>query len=265
MATTVRGAAALLTVLAGGGTDYAASAVDGRLAGKRIGVPRKDFWGYSRHADVPAERAVGLLAAEGATIVDGTDLDSLAGFDWEQELLVILAELRDDLGAYLRTRPGDGPRSLADVVAYNRRHAGTELAHFGQSLFERALAGPDVTSTAYAEARALCLQRARDEGIDAVLREHRLDALVTPSFGPPVPIDLVNPEAHTGACTAPTAVAGYPLLTVPSGLAAGLPVAVSFWGSAGSEATLVEVAHGYESARDRDTGPLPAPTFPTFV
>lgn len=265
MAPTVRDAAALLSVLAGDGTDYASHAVDGRLAGKRIGVPRKEFWGYSSHADELAERAVRLLAAEGATIVDDTDLDSLAGFEWEHELLVILAELRDDLGAYLCTRPGDGPRSLADVVAYNRRHADTELAHFGQSLFERSLAGPDVTSTEYAEARALCLRLARDEGIDAVLRAHRLDALVTPSFGPPVPIDLVNPEAHTGACTAPAAVAGYPLVTVPAGLTAGLPVAVSFWGTAGSEATLLEVAHGYESARDRHTGPLPAPTFPAFV
>ena len=52
---------------------------------------------------------------------------------------------------------------------------------------------------------------------------------------------------------------------MPTGLAAGLPVAVSFWGTAGSEATLVEIAHGYEPARDRDTGPLPAPTFAPFV
>ena len=102
-------------------------------------------------------------------------------------------------------------------------------------------------------------------GIDAVLREHALDALVTPSYGPTVPIDLVNPEAHTGSCTTPTAVAGYPLLTVPTGLAAGLPVAVSFWGTAGSEANLVEIAHGYEQARNRDTGPLPPPTFEPFV
>jgi amidase len=60
-------------------------------------------------------------------------------------------------------------------------------------------------------------------------------------------------------------MAGYPLLTVPTELAAGLPVAVSFWGPAGSETTLVEIAHGYELARDRTSGPLPPPTFPTFV
>jgi amidase len=152
------------------------------------------------------------------------------------------------------------------VVEFNRQHADTELAHFGQSLFEQSLAGPDVSSREYAEARASCLAHARDHGIDAVLRRHDLDALCTPSFAPACPIDLVNPESHPGtSCTGPSAMAGYPLLTVPSGTAAGLPVAVSFWGTAGSEATLVEVAHGYEVARNRTWGPLPAPTFPQFV
>jgi amidase len=265
MATTVRNAAALLTVLADGAVDYAAHAEDGRLAGKRIGVPRKEFWGYSPHADRHAERAVELLAAEGATIVDHTDLESMVGFGWEDELLVMLAELRSGLAEYLGTRPGDGPRSLEDVVAFNIGHADRELVHFGQSLFEQALEGPGVDSEAYVRARQRCLRHGRDEGIEAVLREHELDALVTPSYPPAAPIDLVNPEVLGGACTQPSAMAGYPLLTVPSGLAAGLPVAVSFWGTAGSEATLVEVAHGYERARDRDTGPLPAPTFRPFV
>ncbi|MEP6666425.1 MAG: amidase, partial [Nocardioidaceae bacterium] len=88
---------------------------------------------------------------------------------------------------------------------------------------------------------------------------------VTPSYAPAIPIDLVNEEHHSGSCTQPAAMAGYPLLTVPSGLAHGLPVAVSFWGTANSEATLIEIAHGYELARDTDEGPLPEPTYPQFV
>ena len=98
-----------------------------------------------------------------------------------------------------------------------------------------------------------------------MLREHGLDALVTPSYPPAHPIDLVNAESFTGACSGSTAIAGYPLVTVPTELAAGLPVAVSFWGAAASEGTLIEIAHGYELARDRTSGPLDAPTFPTFV
>jgi amidase len=264
IATTVRDAAALLGVLADGDVDYAAHAVDGRLSGKRIGVPRATDWGYSTHADEHAERAVALLAAEGATIVDRTDLVSMEEFDWHDELLVMLAELRSGLEAYLATRTGDGPRSLADVVAFNRAHADEELAHFGQSLFEQSLEGPGVDSREYAEARARCVRQGRD-GIDALLREHELDALVTPSYAPAMPIDLVNQEASPGSCTTPTAIAGYPLLTVPSGLAAGLPVAVSFWGTTGSEASLVEIGHGYEQARNRATGPLAPPTFAPFV
>lgn len=268
MAATVADAAALLGVLAGGpegGTDYAAHAVRGRLAGKRIGVPRATYWGYSPHADAAAERAVRLLAAEGATIVDGTDLTSMVDFGFDDELVVLLAEFRRGLADYLAGRPGDVPRSLEDVVAFNRANADRELLHFGQSLFEQALAGPVVGSAEYVEARARCLAAGRDRGVDAVLRAHELDALLTPSYAPACPIDLVNAEAHPGACTQPTAIAGYPLVTVPTELAAGLPVAVSFWGTAGSEATLIEIAHGYEVARDRTSGPLPAPTYPTFV
>ena len=98
-----------------------------------------------------------------------------------------------------------------------------------------------------------------------MLAEHDLDALVTPSYAPANPIDLVNPETFPGSCTSARAMAGYPLLTVPTELAAGLPVAISFWGAAGTEASLIGIGHGYEAARDRTSGPLPEPTFPTFV
>jgi amidase len=264
LAMTVREAAALLSVIADGEVDYAAHAVEGRLRGKRIGVPRASYWGYSAHADAAAERAVALLAAEGATVVDHTDLVAMEDFDWADELTVLLAELRADLPRYLATRSGDVPADLAALVEFNRRNADTELAHFGQGLFEQALAGPTDEEPAYLEARARCLAAAR-EGIDKVLREHELDALVTPSYAPACPIDLINAEHHPGSCTTPTAMAGYPLLTVPTELAAGLPVAVSFWGAAGSEATLVEIAHGYEVARNRAIGALSPPSFPSFV
>ena len=265
MAMTVRDAASLLTVLAADGHDYAEHAVPGRLAGKRIGVPRSTYWGYSSHADAAAERGLGLLAAEGATIVDHTDLPSFGDEVGEDELLVLLAEFRAGVEDYLATRSGDVPRTLRELVDFNRAHAGTELAHVGQSLFEQALAGPVAGSPEHLAARKRGMAATRTGGIDQVLREHGLDALVTPSYPPAHPIDLVNPETFAGACSGPTAIAGYPLVTVPSELAAGLPVAVSFWGTAASEGTLIEIAHGSEMARDRSGGPLPAPTFPTFV
>jgi amidase len=228
-------------------------------------VPRKLFWGYSGRADAAAERAVELLSAAGATVVDNTDLVSMVDFDQDDELTVLLAEFRTGLAAYLSSRPGDGPRTLEEVVEFNRRHADVELAHFGQSLFEMALEGPEDGSESYADARARCVDHARVRGIDEVLRTDHLDAFVTPSYPPAMPIDLVNAEHMDGGCTQPSAMAGYPIVTVPSGLAGGLPVAVSFWGTAGSERTLIEIAHGYERARDADTGRLPVPTFAPFV
>lgn len=265
MALTVADAAALLTVLADQGVDYGTAAVPGRLAGKRVGVPRKLYWGYSQRADAAAEQAVQLLAAEGAVIVDNTDLESMVDYAFDDELLVLLAELEDGMGRYLATRPGRGPKSLADLVDFNRQRAADELAHFGQVLFEKALETPPIGSPEYQRARAACLAHGRDDGIDKALQDHQLDALVTPSYAPAIPIDLVNPEHQWGSCTQPAAMAGYPLVTVPTALVQGLPVAVTFWGTAGSEATLIEVAAGFEAARDAADGPLPEPTYPHFL
>ncbi|HET8602803.1 MAG TPA: amidase family protein [Marmoricola sp.] len=262
MALTVADAAALLTVLSGNGTDYAAHAVPGSLAGKRIGVPRR-AWGYSRTADAATEHALSLLSAAGAEIVDGTEIAAMADYDGESELTVLLSELGPALADYLSTRPG-APQTLAEVVEFNRAHADAELRWFGQDLFEMALSLPGLDSEEYAAARSACLAAGRD-GIDAVLREHRLDALLAPAAAPAIPIDLVNEEHHWGGCTETSAMAGYPIVTVPTILDHGLPVALCLWGTAGSEPTLLEIAAGYEAARDADSGPLPEPGFPSFV
>lgn len=259
---TVDQSAALLSVLTG--RPYDASA-DGPkpLRDVRIGVPRKAYWGYSDHADSPAERALELLSAAGATIVDNADLPTEPS--WEEELVVLLAEFRAGLEEYLRTRPGDAPRTLADIVEFNRAHAAEELPYFGQSLLEQALAGPDLRDHRYLDALQHCRAQTREGGIDAVLRKHDLTALVSPAYPPAFLIDHVNPEHTAGSCTTPAAQAGYPLLTVPSGLAAGLPVAVTFWGTANSEQSLLRIGAAYEAARNCDTGPLPAPRFRPYI
>jgi amidase len=266
MTATVAQAAALLSVMAETGVDYAGHAVAGRLGGKRIGVPRGRWWGSSPHADAVAEEALGILAAAGAVVVDDVSLGALDAFDGDEELVVLLAEFRDQLPTYLATRSGDAPRTLEDVVEFNRRNADVELAHFGQSIFEKALEAPGTDSAVYAQAQATCRRVSRTEGIDRAMSEHGLDALITPSWAPAPPIDLVNgPGSVTSACSEPAALAGYPLLTLPVRLAAGLPVAVTFWGNAGSEGALIELGAGLEAERDRRLGPLPEPSFAEFV
>jgi amidase len=261
MAATVAEAAALLTVVAATGVDYAAHAVDGRLEGRRIGVPRGPWWGYSADADAAGEDALRLLSDAGAVLVDDVDLGPLATAGWEDELAVMLAEFPVGVTGYLATRSGDVPRDLRDVIDFNLRHADLELSRFGQSLLEQALVAPGVESAEYAAALARCRQVSRADGIDRALAAHGLDALVTPSCSP---APLIEPATgipvEFGSCSTPAAMAGYPLLTAPVRLAAGLPLAVTFWGTAGSEPTLIEVGAGFEAARDRVLGPLPAPT-----
>ena len=233
---------------------------DRRARGRRTGATA------ATPTSTPSGRST-LLAAEGATIVDDTDLDSHGGLRLERRAAGDAGRAAQRAGGLpRRPGPGDGPRTLADVVAFNREHADVELAALRPVAVRAGAGGPGRRQPGVRRG-AGPLRAARPR------RRHRRRA---PEHRPrraghPVvrarrcPIDLVNPEAHAGSCTTPTAIAGYPLLTVPSGLAAGLPVAVSFWGTAGSEATLVEIAHGYEQARNRDTGPLPPPTFAPFV
>jgi amidase len=273
MARTVRDAAALLDVLAparpgghgrggahaggdlGAGSYRAACRPDG-LRGARIGVPRRGLWGYSTPADAVAEEAVRLLAAQGAIIVDPADLpsmDELAAS--EAEMTVLSTEFKADLDRYLAARFGtasrsDGqfPRSLADLVAFNEAHAAEELVHFGQDRFETALRTNGLTDPDYLDAVETCRRLGRTHGLDAALGGYDLDALVAPSYPPAWKIDLVNGDQLAGGCPQPAAVAGYPILTVPCGTAAGLPVGLAFMGTAWSEAVLVRLAYAFEQA-----------------
>ncbi|WP_203589901.1 amidase [Streptomyces sp. SID13031] len=262
MTRTVRQAAALLTVMTGGGTDYEASCRGEDLTGLRIGVPRGPLWGYSTSLDQVTEHSLTLLSAAGATLVDGLSLPSPGS---EEDQLAILAyEMKVDLAAYLATRHPGGPRNLADVIAFNNAHADTELRYFGQELFERSDETDGLDSAIYAAARLSGLRAGRD-GIDNLLRDNQLDALVTPSYSPAWAIDLINGDHVLGSSSSHAALAGYPLLAVPSGLVEGLPVGITFHGTGRSDATLIRLAHAFETARIKAHGPFPTPEFRQWV
>ncbi|GAB3403781.1 amidase [Flindersiella endophytica] len=250
-ATNVRAAATLLDVLASPeytGHFTSACAIDG-LRGARIGVPRKALWGYSARTDIVVEAAIGLLAEQGATIVDPADLpsiDELAASEAEE--VVLHTEFKADLEDYLAGCVADGPRTLAELVAFNQVHAAQELRHFGQDRFERALLTGGLSDPAYTAAVADCRRLGRDEGIDAVLHAFDLDALVMPAYPPAWKIDLVNGDHVTGGCPQPAAVAGYPIITVPCGDVDGLPVGLAFMGTALSEPVLIRLAYAFEQA-----------------
>ncbi|MFJ9104715.1 amidase [Streptomyces sp. NPDC102405] len=262
MARTVRDAAIMLGTLVGvDGRDPATAASRGRfhrdytrfldadgLRGARIGVPRTVYYGYSDHADEIAERAIGVLRAAGAVIVDPADIPTAEQLeDLPGSMVVQAYEFKRALNTYLAGAGGEHPRGLAELIAFNRAHADRELRYVRQDGLE-AVQGLDFSEREYREALAANRRLSRAEGIDAVLRKHRLDALVMPTSGPPAKIDLIRGDTYGGGASTPAALAGYPAVSVPAGFAFGLPVGLTFMGTAWSEPVLLRLAYAYERA-----------------
>jgi amidase len=231
--------------------DYRPFLDAGSLHGARIGIPREVFYEYSPPAVEVAEQAIEALRAAGAEVVDPADIPGareMAGFTGERELEVLLYELKHDLNAYLAERGDRRIRSLADVIAYNEAHADTELRHFGQEFLVAAQSKGPLTDPAYLEALASNRRLSREQGVDKVLRERNLDALLVPTSSPPWTIDLVNGDHVLGEGSTPAALAAYPAVNVPAGYADGLPVGITFFGTAWSEPTLIGLAYAFEQA-----------------
>ena len=139
-------------------------------------------------------------------------------------------------------------QSLADLIAFNEKHAAREMPYFGQELFLRAERTTGLDDPTYRAALEACRRQARTEGMDAALATHRLDALVAPTRGPAWLTDLVHGDREGAAFSSLPAVAGYPHVTVPMGQVAGLPVNLSFAGAAWSEPVLIRLAYAFEQA-----------------
>ena len=253
MCRSVRDAALVLAAIAGS-DDRDPATKDAKIAdylpagdvkGMRIGVVRSLF-GNHPGQDQLVETAIAALKQKGVEVVDPVELPAWPSGPDEPELPVLLYELKADLNAYLATANAQ-VKSLADVIAFNKAHAAQEMPYFDQELFEKAQALGPLTDDAYIKARAKCLELARG-GIDGVMATHKLDALVAPTSGPAWPTDLVLGDHSTGGSSQSAAVAGYPAITVPVGFARGLPIAMSFWGRAWSEAVLIRIAFAVEQA-----------------
>jgi len=228
--------------------DYLAALRPDALKGARIGVLRFAT-GWSAPTDKVFERALEVLKAQGATMVDIKTLKDRDKIG-EAEEVVLHTELKVDLNAYLATTPvAVKTRTLADVIAFNTAHADRELALFGQETFLAAEATRGYDDLAYIAARATSQRIAGRDGIAAMLAADHLDALVSPTMPPAWKIDAANgDQIGGGGAGGLAAVAGYPHLTVPMGSVWGLPVGISFIGPAWSEARLLGYGFAYEQA-----------------
>ncbi len=233
------------------------------LQGARIGVLRGGgFTGYSAGADAIYENALRALRDAGAVLIDPVEIETACGFGNDPaELVVLVHEFKRDLNAYLATRAGVPAKTMADVIAFNKAHADAEMPFFDQEWMILAESDP-FPEAVYQKALARGRRKAGAEGIDAALQKHQLDALVAPSDMPAGLIDLVNGSYCHGDSTSLAAKTGYPIVTVPAGMWHGLPVGLSFIGTAWSEATLIRLAYAFEQTTKARVPPQLLPTLP---
>jgi amidase len=228
-------------------TDYTKFLDRGGLRGARIGVIRK-FFDFSDAFGPLMETLLDVMKKEGAILVDPVEIDSIGKFD-KSEIDVLQYEFKADLNAYLAAAGPKVPvHSLKEIIEFNERNRAKEMPFFGQDIMVKSEAKGPLTEKAYLDALERNHRLTREEGIDAAMDKHQLDALLAPTAGPSWLTDHVTGDHDTGGSSSLAAVAGYPNINVPAGFVFGMPVGVSFFGRAWSEPTLIKIAYAFELA-----------------
>jgi len=217
------------------------------VRGARLGIAR-NYFGFNDEVDKQMENLIGEMKKLGAVVIDPADIPTKGKFD-DSEFEVLLYEFKTDLNAYLAGLGPKAPvRSLKQIVDFNEKNREKEMPYFGQDIFIKAQAKGPLTDKKYLQALRQNHLLSRSQGIDFVLRKHRLDALIAPTGGPAWPTDWINGDHFTGGYSSASAVAGYPHITVPAGYMFGLPFGISFFGTAWSEPKLIKYAYAFEQA-----------------
>jgi amidase len=237
-------------------TDYTQFLKADGLKGKRIGFD-KSFNGSHPRVDKLMEAAVAFLKNAGAEVVD---LEQVMQPGAEgSSFNVMLFEFKDGLNKYFASLGEKAPvKSVEDLIAFNEKDS-VEM-QFDQELLKKAQAKGDLQSKEYQESLAKMLKATRELGIDKVMNEHRLDAIVAPTGAPAWKTDLVNGDHYMFGSSSAAAISGYPNINVPMGFVEELPVGISFYGRAWSEPVLLEIAYAYEQGTLHRQAPKYLPT-----
>jgi len=232
--------------------------VDG-LRGVRIGIGR-GFMGFHEAVDAVLEMAFNKMKDLGAILVDIDD--RIPAGNGREGYNVLLYEFKDGLNKYLATTGDDVPvKSLEDLIRFNLEHEAEAMPYFKQEILVAAQEKGGLDSEEYQKALENILTGSRKDGIDKVMDEHELDAIVAPTGGPAWPIDLITGDHGLGSSSSPAARSGYPNITVPAGFVFGLPVGLSFFGRAYSEPILLKIAYAFEQGSLQRKAPEFLPTF----
>lgn len=240
--------------------DYTIFVDPNGLRGARVGVTRQGIDSAPPQVVAAFDNAVAAIRAAGATVVD---LDG-AGFTFasaDGEFLVLLFDFKLDVQKYFATRVGVpmANKTLADAIAFNNAHAAAELPYISQEIFELAQAldttGADPANNpqpifgglTYNQALAID-HNAGANGIDAALSRFGLDAVVAPTDSPGWTTDLILSDHFLFASSGLAGGPGYPIVQVPAANVLGMPMGISFLGTAFSEPTLIKLASGFEAA-----------------
>ena len=224
-------------------TDYTPFLKADGIKGKRIGFYKRPLGDNVRLTKV-MEDAVAYFESQGATIVKIEDqiFQRRGGNSFQ----VLLYEFKDGLNKYFQSLgPNAEVKSLEDLVEQTFSDS-VEMHYHDHALLKIAQEKGGLDSEEYQKALAYVQKASREDGIDKVMNEHNLDAIVAPTGGPAWKTDLINGDNFGVGSSSPAAISGYPNITVPMGNIDGLPVGISIFGRAWSEPVLLEIAYAYE-------------------
>jgi amidase len=223
--------------------DYTQFLKKDRLKGKRIGLFKAPY-GINYKVDTLMNRAVRYLKNQGVEIIEISEITNSKVDKYENEIM--LYEYKDGLNNYFRSLGNKAPvKNIDDLIAFNKADS-IELRYFNQHHLEEATKKGDLNSKEYKAALDSLLKGSREDGIDKVMNEHKLDAIIAPTGSPAWKSDLTNGDSFQIGTSSPAAQSGYPNITVPMGFIDELPVGISFFGRVWSEPVLFEIAYSYE-------------------
>ena len=213
------------------------------LKGKRIGLFKVPY-GINYKVDTLMNRAVKFLKSQGVEIFEIPEITKAKVDKYENEIM--LYEYKDGLNNYFRSLGPKAPvKNIDELIAFNKADS-IELRYFNQHYLEEATKKGDLNSKEYKVALDSLMKGSREDGIDKVMNEHKLDAIIAPTGSPAWKSDLTNGDSFQIGTSSPAAQSGYPDITVPIGFIDDLPVGISFFGRAWSEPILLEIAYAYE-------------------
>lgn len=240
-------------------TDYTQFLDKDGLRGARIGIAR-NFFGFHEQVDAIMEECIAVLKRSGAEVIDEANIVTAKHLR-EPEWQTLKYEFKAGLNSYLaNVGPNVAVHSLADVIDFNQRNQAQVMPYFGQELHLASQEKGALTEEVYLTLTAEKFRLARTAGIDAIMQEHRLDAILAPTGSPTWVTDLIDGDRFLGGCSGPAAIAGYPHITVPAGYVYGLPVGVSFFAGAWQEPMLIRIAYAFEQATQVRKPPQFLPT-----